>query len=178
MPGRISQQWSDEQFRRSLIAGIRGWNNALSHGAGEQLLAADLLQQHLRPYDSTPASSAPEDPTPAQTVDRLLDFPSRRLAVYGSLAPGRKNHHVMAGAQGTWRPAVLRGSLGNEGWGAGEGFLGFLWDGTDTPIAAHVFSSPDLPQHWQRLDEFEGPEYKRILAPVEIADGEIELQCV
>ena len=175
MSGRISQLWSNEESRRSLVAAIRGWNSALSQGWPEQLRAAGLLKQIFRRYDSTPASSAPETETPTQTIERLLDFPSHRLAVYGSLAPGKKNHHVMAGAQGTWRQAVLRGSLRNAGWGAGEGFPGFLWDGTSAPVAAQVFSSPDLPQHWQRLDEFEGREYARILVPVEIGDGEIEV---
>ena len=75
---------------------------------------------------------------------------------------------MMAGMEGTWRKAVLRGSLRNEGWGAGQGFPGFLWDGSNTPVAAQVFSSRDLPQHWQRLDDFEGAEYQRILVPVEI----------
>ncbi len=27
--------------------------------------------------------------------------------------------------------------------------------------------SPELPEHWKRLDEFEGAEYVRILVPVE-----------
>ena len=74
---------------------------------------------------------------------------------------------MMAGMEGTWRNAVLRGSLLDQGWGAGEGFPGFRWDGSETPVAAQVFASADLPRHWQRLDEFEGPEYQRILVPVE-----------
>src|SRR5262249_20187344 len=98
-----------------------------------------------------------------------------RLAVYGSLAPGKENHHMMGGMQGTWRKAVLRGSLRNEGWGAGRGFPGFSWDGSDAPIAAQVFSSEDLPGHWRRLGEFEGAEYQRILVAVEIESGEIEI---
>lgn len=113
--------------------------------------------------------------TPQQAVERLLDFPGCRLAVYGSLAPGKKNHHQMAGMEGTWRRAVLRGSLRNAGWGAGQGFPGFVWDGTETPIAAQAFTSRDLPQHWVRLDEFEGAEYRRILVPAEIESGEIEI---
>ena len=136
---------------------------------------AGQLKQLFDRYDSSAELSGHHlertvsSETPAQTLDRLLDFPSHRLAVYGSLAPGKKNHHMMAGLNGSWRIAVLRGSLRNEGWGADEGFPGFMWDGTDHTVAAQVFSSADLPQYWPLLDEFEGPEYQRILAPVEIA---------
>jgi gamma-glutamylcyclotransferase (GGCT)/AIG2-like uncharacterized protein YtfP len=183
----LSQLWSTEGFRRSLIAALRGWNSALNEGWPEQLRAAGQLKQIFDRHgisvsafhDSMPAdrhamrARSPE--TPVQTLDRLLDFPSRRLAVYGSLAPGKKNHNMIEGIHGTWRKAVLRGSLLNEGWGAGEGFPGFLWDGTNTPVAAQVFSSADLPHYWARLDAFEGEEYRRILAPAEIEDREIEI---
>jgi gamma-glutamylcyclotransferase (GGCT)/AIG2-like uncharacterized protein YtfP len=168
MPGSISQQWNNEQFRQSLITALRAWNHApLSIPEVDQQLAATLLKRLFIPLATEYAETA------RQTVDRLLDFPSHRLAVYGSLAPGKKNYHMMAGMEGSWRGAVLRGSLLNEGWGAGLGFPGFLWDGTQTPVAAQVFSSADLLQHWQRLDEFEGPEYRRILVPVEIEGVEI-----
>ena len=30
-----------------------------------------------------------------------------------------------------------------------------------------LFTSPDLPARWQRLDRFEGDGYRRILVPVE-----------
>ncbi len=163
MSVRLSPLWSNEPFRQRLIAALRAWNSALRSGSlAEQQHAAGLLEQ----FCTSAATGRAE--TPSETIDRLLGFPSHRLAVYGSLAPGKKNHHLMAGMEGTWQKAMLRGSLRNEGWGAGQGFPGFLWDGANTPVAAHVFSSPDLPRHWQRLDEFEGEEYQRILVPVEI----------
>ncbi|HEY1528447.1 MAG TPA: gamma-glutamylcyclotransferase family protein [Candidatus Angelobacter sp.] len=195
MPGRLCQLWDQEEFRRSFVAALRGWNSALDAGWPERLRAAGLLKQIFDRYDSSsPANrrsaeardgsehaaehgaAHPLSPeTPSQTLDRLLDFPSRRLAVYGSLAPGKKNHHVIAGINGSWRKAVLHGSLRNEGWGAGEGFPGFLWDGTNMAVAAQVFSSADLPHYWTMLDEFEGEEYRRILAPADIAGGEMEI---
>jgi gamma-glutamylcyclotransferase (GGCT)/AIG2-like uncharacterized protein YtfP len=176
----LCELWSKEEFRRSLMAALRGWNSALTEGWPEQLRAAGQLKQIFDRYDSASFSAEhrsayPSSEIPVQTLDRLLDFPSRRLAVYGSLAPGKKNHHVIAGMEGSWRNAVLRGSLLNQGWGAGEGFPGFLWDGANTPVTAQVFSSPDLPHYWLRLDEFEGEEYRRILAPAEVEDGKIEI---
>lgn len=199
MSGRLCQLWKQEEFRRSLITALRGWNAALDAGYPEQLRAAGLLKKIFDRHDSAatadprsreqdsaaqltlgdpsadPVAGHGSPETPSQTFDRLLNFPSRRLAVYGSLAPGKKNHHMIAGIPGSWRTATLRGSLLNEGWGAGEGFPGFLWNGTNTPVAAQVFSSADLPHYWSRLDEFEGDEYRRILVPAEIESSELEI---
>ena len=129
MSRRLSQLWSNEPFRRSLIAAVRLWNSAVKASLPQQIQAAGQLEKICEQCGASPGSSAADAETPSQTIDRLLDFPSRRLAVYGSLAPGKKNHHVMAGMQGTWRTAVLRGSLLNQGWGADQGFRAFY--GTD-----------------------------------------------
>ena len=47
---------------------------------------------------------------------------TERLFVYGSLAPGESNAHVLAGIDGTWEPATVTGTLHPEGWGATLGF--------------------------------------------------------
>jgi gamma-glutamylcyclotransferase (GGCT)/AIG2-like uncharacterized protein YtfP len=190
MSSRLSEQWNNEAFRRSATIALRLWNGAGGSRPGsgpERQHAVRALQQLWTPThavslretqaDAGFSKAAPvtEAAQIVELVDRLLNFPSRRLAVYGSLAPGKQNHHQMAGMQGTWRKAVLRGSLRNEGWGAGQGFPGFVWDGTQTAIDAQVFTSDDLPQHWRRLDEFEGAEYRRILVPVEIIGNGTEV---
>jgi gamma-glutamylcyclotransferase (GGCT)/AIG2-like uncharacterized protein YtfP len=36
-----------------------------------------------------------------------------------------------------------------------------------------VFESVDLPDHWSRLDEFEGSGYSRVVASVSTPDGDI-----
>lgn len=43
----------------------------------------------------------------------------RRLASYGSLAPGRVNHRQLAGPNGSWRQGTVKGRLVEAGWGAG-----------------------------------------------------------
>lgn len=34
-----------------------------------------------------------------------------------------------------------------------------------------VLSSPELGDHWARLDEFEGPEYERVTVQARLEDG-------
>ncbi len=41
-----------------------------------------------------------------------------RLATYGTLAPGRANHHQLDGLAGRWFVGSVRGRLFASGWGA------------------------------------------------------------
>src|SRR5918911_1728848 len=50
---------------------------------------------------------------------------SRVLAVYGTLAPGRPNHHVVAPLGGEWTDGLIEGDLLPEGWAADLGYPGF-----------------------------------------------------
>lgn len=43
---------------------------------------------------------------------------THRLFVYGTLAPGRPNEHVLANLPGEWEPATVNGRLLQAGWGA------------------------------------------------------------
>jgi len=46
---------------------------------------------------------------------------TERLFVYGTLAPGRPNEHILADVPGSWEPARVTGTLREEGWGAAMG---------------------------------------------------------
>ena len=94
-----------------------------------------------------------------------------RLAVYGSLAPGERNAWVLEGIAGDWVEGFVRGTWHASGWGAGMGYPGLEPSTDGDPIPVKVFTSPELPHHWDRLDEFEGDDYRRIVVPVELADG-------
>jgi gamma-glutamylcyclotransferase (GGCT)/AIG2-like uncharacterized protein YtfP len=94
-----------------------------------------------------------------------------RLAVYGSLAPGRENHAQIAGLNGQWLRGTVRGHLTRSGWGATLGYLGITLDPDAPPVEVQVFESPDLPAHWSRLDAFEGDGYRRVPASVKTAGG-------
>ncbi len=94
-----------------------------------------------------------------------------RLATYGTLAPGRANHHEISAIDGQWRTGAVRGHLEEGGWGAAMGFPGLVLDSAGAEIDVYLFEAEDLPAHWARLDRFEGPGYKRELVTVTV-DGE------
>ena len=57
------------------------------------------------------------------------------------------------------------------GWGAAMGYPALRWCPEGDRIDAHLLVSQELPQHWSRLDDFEGLEYERILAPFHDSSG-------
>ena len=89
-----------------------------------------------------------------------------RLAVYGSLAPGKSNHYMLARYPGIWTRGRVRGDLVNAGWGAAGGFPGLV-PRADAPwVRVEIFESKELQNAWGALDEFEGIEYQRVLIDV------------
>ncbi len=96
-----------------------------------------------------------------------------RLAVYGTLAPGRPNHHQLNGLSGRWIEGTVRGQLLQEGWGAEIGYPGILLDLDGPTVGVQLFESSDLPDHWTRLDEFEGSGYRRTVTAVSTAEGDL-----
>ncbi len=95
-----------------------------------------------------------------------------RLFVYGTLAPGRPNAHILAGVPGTWQRAIVHGRLYREGWGARQGYPGIRIDDSGDPVEGYVFSSDALAGEWERLDRFEGDEYERVSAKAWLKDGQ------
>jgi len=90
-----------------------------------------------------------------------------RLAVYGSLAPGRSNHRQLRDLRGEWYSGCsVRGELADRGWSAGLGFPTLCWSPSGPAVPVEMFVSNQLPRHWARLDEFEGADYQRIVVPV------------
>ncbi len=94
-----------------------------------------------------------------------------RLATYGTLAPGRVNHHQLAALAGTWTTGTIYGRLVEVGWGAKLGYPALVLDAGGDAVTVDLFTSADLPTHWARLDGFEGTEYRRSEVTVETAEG-------
>jgi gamma-glutamylcyclotransferase (GGCT)/AIG2-like uncharacterized protein YtfP len=97
-----------------------------------------------------------------------------RLATYGTLAPGRPNDHQLDGLDGHWLEGYVQARLIDAGWGASLGFPAMILDPHGSAVHVHVFESADLPAHWSRLDDFEGPGYQRVVTTVQTSTGEID----
>ena len=95
-----------------------------------------------------------------------------RLFVYGTLAPGEENHHIMNGMTGTWTKATVRGHLVQSGWGVHAGHPGLTPDKNGPAAPGQIFESNDLPQHWERLDKFEGKDYRRVVITATLENGD------
>ncbi len=94
-----------------------------------------------------------------------------RLFVYGTLAPGRQNGHVLEGIPGTWEPAILRGKLVQGRRGSARGYPGVVLGRSADKIHGELFSSRKLSWHWKRLDKFEGNGYRRQTTSVFLGNG-------
>ena len=95
---------------------------------------------------------------------------AQRLAIYGTLAPGKMNHHQIADLGGTWQPAAVRGRLGQVPAGEHEGLPAIVLDPALPPHPLQMLICEALVAHWARLDAFEGPEMQRLLVPLEAED--------
>jgi gamma-glutamylcyclotransferase (GGCT)/AIG2-like uncharacterized protein YtfP len=97
-----------------------------------------------------------------------------RLVTYGTLAPGRPNHHQLDGLEGRWSDGQVYGTLVDAGWGASLGYRALVLDPEGSAIDVQVFESADLPAHWSRLDDFEGPGYQRVVTTVRTPAGDLD----
>lgn len=100
---------------------------------------------------------------------------SQHLIVYGSLAPGGPNHGLLSDLSGEWLKGCVTGELLERGWSAAMSYPALRWCPEGGEIEAYLLVSPSLDSIWERLDEFEGLEYKRIWAPFLSSDGDVHV---
>jgi gamma-glutamylcyclotransferase (GGCT)/AIG2-like uncharacterized protein YtfP len=101
-----------------------------------------------------------------EIFDILWERPNTRLASYGTLRPNESNHSLVSEIDGKWIPGTIIGDLTER-----HGYPVFTWNVSGGKVPVEILISKDWCIHWDRLDEFEGAEYERILVPVETADG-------
>ena len=94
----------------------------------------------------------------------------QRLFVYGSLAPGKPNEHLLSEVAGTWEEASVTGTLHPEGWGATIGYPAIVLSEDGERVDGFLITSTELADHWAKLDEFEGGAYERVRTKVKLKD--------
>jgi gamma-glutamylcyclotransferase (GGCT)/AIG2-like uncharacterized protein YtfP len=140
-------------------------------GGGRAFAELDSLLANAGGAANTRRMEELLEPILDQLIDALLGRPAERLASYGSLRPGEVNHHHVSDLVGRWHEAEVRGRYYRDGGEATRGFPGVIWQADGDPVRLLVFESPALRHHWPRLDDFEGPGYRRVLVPAVVADG-------
>jgi gamma-glutamylcyclotransferase (GGCT)/AIG2-like uncharacterized protein YtfP len=140
---------------------VEAREHALAH-------AVQLLKPLMR---DQPFSGGSDVSTSWAAIDTSLGGPSRRLATYGTLSPGGAYHRLVSGLAGRWIKAMVDGELDPNGWGLTGGYPGFRWRPGGASVQVYLLESADLPDHWERLDEFEGPAYRRMVVPVMTDEG-------
>lgn len=110
-------------------------------------------------------------------TDEINEVGEVTLIIYGSLAPGEKNHHIISHIEGNWQKATIRGQIIDNGWSVDRsGYPQFKIVEDEQKadlIDVMAFTSNQLERHWKSLDEFEASEdYKRITIPCILENGQ------
>jgi gamma-glutamylcyclotransferase (GGCT)/AIG2-like uncharacterized protein YtfP len=92
------------------------------------------------------------------------------LFVYGTLQPNCPNGHVLDNIIGKFIPATVKGYLKDAGWSASMGYPGIQLNETGDTIHGFLFTSSNLIDNWDYLDDFEGSEFQREEVTVERYD--------
>ena len=93
------------------------------------------------------------------------------MAFYGTLRPGGEHHYEVRGIAGEWYESTVRGWVFDITWGPADGYPGITIDPNAPHTTVDVLESDDLEHHLRRIDEFEGPGYRRIETTITLADG-------
>jgi len=75
------------------------------------------------------------------------------LIVYGSLAPGESNHHIISHIDGVWSKAFIKGKIVDNGWLTRNGYPEFqrVHENDAEKLEVLAFISQDLHLHWEHI---------------------------
>ena len=92
------------------------------------------------------------------------------LFIYGTLMPNAPHEQILENIYGKFIRASVKGFLKDQGWSASMGYPGITIDSKGDTIHGYIFYSNNLINHWEKLDEFEGKEFKRINTTIQRYD--------
>jgi len=94
-----------------------------------------------------------------------------RLFVYGTLQPGESMNHLLGSIGGVWNKGTIRGELIQAGEIPGFPYPGVILNDKGDTVPGYLFTSENLSAHWEKLDQYEGSSYKRVMTYVSLPDG-------
>lgn len=180
LAGDLLAQLQNRKMRRVLTqwcSSILASETSKAPGILGELFAETRIQDIAREVfatsDGTPTwlEAGIDDERMFNFLIRVLGNPSNKLGTYGTLSPGECNHHIVKELRGQWLRGTTYGWMQPHGWGQQYGFLVMVFDPAGQPIPIHVLESPDLPEGFTRIDEFEGSEYQRVVLPIKLSNG-------
>ena len=93
------------------------------------------------------------------------------IFVYGTLQPGKQNGKILKKIKGTWKKGFVFGKLINISKGINYGYPVIEIKKKGDKIFGMVFLSKNLKKIINKLDVFEGKDYKRIITNVNLTNG-------
>ena len=103
----------------------------------------DAVNAERRQSDASGSAAGSEGSRAERRLDDLFGT-GHTLAVYGTLAPGQPNHHILAPLGGEWTDGLIEGDLLPVGWGADLGYPGFRSRVGGEAVAVRVLTAPSL----------------------------------
>ena len=94
-----------------------------------------------RQGDASGGAEGSDDRRAERRLDALFGT-GHTLAVYGTPAPGRPNHHLLAPLGGEWTDGLIEEDLIPLGWGAALGYPGFRPRAGGDAVAVKVLTAP------------------------------------
>jgi hypothetical protein len=86
--------------------------------------------------------------------------------------------HLLESIGGRWENATVRGELIEAGSAPGVYYPRIILDEDGGDVDGFLFISENLPNHWDKLDRYEGDDYQRVVTNVTLENGSIVEACM
>lgn len=110
-------------------------------------------------------------PTLSEIINILLEKPSDKLLLYGTLKTGKSNSSILDNYRNNSKNVSIWGFIEMEN---DLPYYTFSISSSQNEIKAELINNNELNTHFDKLDEFEGPTYRRIKVPFK-NENEVEI---
>ena len=93
------------------------------------------------------------------------------IFVYGTLQPGMQNDKILKDFKGNWKKGYVLGKLLNLETGDDYGHPVLELDNKGSKIYGMILKSKDIEKNINKIDDFEGKDYLRVVSNIFFEDG-------